>query len=102
MEKIIHLKPVFKKMIWGGNRMRESFGYETPGKHTGECWAISGHPNGDVHVIGGQYDGMAFSRLFSEHRELFGNIEGDHSLIPFKTEEMAVEGEASFIFSTVG
>ena len=77
MEKLIHLKPVFKEMIWGGNRMRESFGYDIPGENTGECWAISGHPNGDGHVAGGQYDGMAFSQLFSEHRELFGNIEGD-------------------------
>ena len=27
----IFLKPVFKEMIWGGNRLGTDFGYEIPG-----------------------------------------------------------------------
>lgn len=72
----IFLKPVFKQMIWGGSRLRE-FGYEIPGDDTGECWAISAHPNGDGTVAGGSYDGMKLSELWVTHRELFGNVEGD-------------------------
>lgn len=72
----IFLKPVFKQMIWGGSRLRE-FGYEIPGDDTGECWAISAHPNGDGTVAGGSYDGMKLSELWDTHRELFGNAEGD-------------------------
>lgn len=75
--EIIFLKPVFKEMIWGGNRLRTDLGYDIPGEHTGECWAISAHPNGDCAVESGRYAGMTLSRLWDEHRELFGNADGD-------------------------
>ncbi len=32
---IIFLKPVFKELIWGGNRLKE-FGYNILSNHTGE------------------------------------------------------------------
>ena len=73
----IFLKPVFKEMIWGGNRLGTDFGYEIPGDDTGECWAISAHPNGDCEIANGEYAGMHLSELWANHRELFGNIEGD-------------------------
>lgn len=73
----IFLKPVFKQMIWGGNRLGVDFGYEIPGDDTGECWAISAHPNGDCRVKNGVYAGMYLSELWEQHRELFGNAEGE-------------------------
>jgi mannose-6-phosphate isomerase class I len=73
---LIFLKPVFKEMIWGGNKLR-SFGYEIPGDDTGECWAISAHPNGDCVVANGEFAGKTLSELWNEHRELFGNVSGD-------------------------
>lgn len=76
MQPII-LTPVFKKMIWGGNRLKTEFGYEIPGDDTGECWAISAHPNGDCVVQEGEYAGLHLSELWNEHRDLFGNLEGD-------------------------
>lgn len=74
---IIRLHPVFKHMIWGGNKLRTSFGYDVEGDDVGECWGISAHPNGDCTIAGGKYDGMLLSQLFSAHRELFGNIKGN-------------------------
>ncbi len=74
--EIIFLKPVFKEMIWGGNRLTE-FGYDISSNNTGECWAISAHPNGDCVVDGGSFDGMTLSELWSSHGELFGNVEND-------------------------
>ena len=32
---IIFLQPVFKEMIWGGNRLYSDFGYDIPSEHTG-------------------------------------------------------------------
>ena len=72
----LFLKPVFKEMIWGGNKLRE-YGYDIPGDDTGECWAISAHPNGDCEIKNGEYAGKTLSWLWNEHRELFGNAEGD-------------------------
>lgn len=76
-KEVLFLQPVFKEMIWGGQRLRSDFGYEIPGDQTGECWAISAHKNGDCKVTGGTYDGQSLSRLWNEHRELFGNYPGD-------------------------
>lgn len=73
----IFLTPVFKQMIWGGNRLHNDFGYETPGENTGECWGISSHPNGDCAVAGGTYAGETLSSLWTGHRELFGNYPGE-------------------------
>lgn len=77
MGKIIFLEPIFKEMIWGGNRLSKEFAYNIPSEKTGECWAISAHKNGDCVVRSGEYKGMKLSELWDSHRELFGNIEGD-------------------------
>ncbi len=71
---ILFLNPVFKEMIWGGNQLAEKFGYEIPSDKTGECWAVSAHPNGDCTVREGEYAGRKLSVLFKEEPELFGNL----------------------------
>ncbi len=77
MRELIFLKPVLKEMIWGGSRLGSDFGYDIPSDHTGECWAISAHPNGNGVIKGGTYDGHTLSWLWDQHRELFGNVPGD-------------------------
>lgn len=74
---IIFLNPVFKRMIWGGDRFGKDFPYEIPGHDTGECWTVSAHSNGDCVVKQGVYEGMPLSRLWMEHPELFGNLSKD-------------------------
>ena len=77
MEKVILLKPYFSHTIWGGTRLRDEFGYDEPGDDIGECWGISAHPSGESKAASGEYEGLALSVLWNEHRELFGNAEGD-------------------------
>ncbi|BCJ94584.1 mannose-6-phosphate isomerase, class I [Anaerocolumna cellulosilytica] len=77
MKEVIFLEPVFKEMIWGGNRLKTDFGYAIPSDHTGECWAVSAHANGDCTVKNGTYKGEKLSRLWQNHKELFGNAKGD-------------------------
>lgn len=74
---ILFLEPVFKEMIWGGERLRTDFGYEIPSNHTGECWAVSAHANGDCTIKKGRYKGNSLSSLWDNHRYLFGNLDGD-------------------------
>lgn len=69
----LFLKPVFKERIWGGTTLEKEFGYEIPSEHTGECWAISAHPNGPSVVENGPYAGMGLDELWSKQPELFGN-----------------------------
>ena len=73
-KELIFLKPCFKNVVWGGNRLKEEFGYEEAGDSTGECWGISAHPHGDCKIRGGRFDGMFLSVLYREHREFFGNL----------------------------
>lgn len=77
MKKILHLEPVLHEKIWGGAELRDQFGYAIPSDHTGECWAISGHPNGDCRVTNPEFGGQTLGQLFRTRRELFGNIPGD-------------------------
>lgn len=64
-------------MIWGGDRLRNEYGYHIPSDHTGECWAVSAHPNGDCSVESGKFAGCFLSDLWKNHRELFGNLQFD-------------------------
>jgi mannose-6-phosphate isomerase len=69
----LFLKPVFKERIWGGQALQTEFGYDLPSEHTGECWAISAHPNGPSVIENGPYAGLGLDQLWKEHPEFFGN-----------------------------
>ncbi|MGL5558924.1 MAG: mannose-6-phosphate isomerase, class I [Paraclostridium dentum] len=73
----LFLKPLFMYRIWGGTALRDKFNYEIPSENTGECWAISSHENGDCEIINGKFQGMTLSNLWSDNKELFGNMPGD-------------------------
>ncbi len=76
-KELLFFKPVFKTMLWGGNKMRDEFGYDIPAENTGECWAVSAHPNGDCECINGENKGRTLSELWSEKPELFGCFPAD-------------------------
>lgn len=71
MNQPIFLEPVFQERIWGGTKLRELFQYDIPSENTGECWAISAHPNGQSIVSNGAYQGLKLGELWSAHPELF-------------------------------
>lgn len=73
----LFLKPVFKERVWGGNTLQTEFGFDIPSDHTGECWAISAHPNGPSLIENGVYAGMGLDELWDKHPELFGNPKGE-------------------------
>lgn len=69
----LFLKPVFKERIWGGTALLNQFGYEIPTELTGECWAISAHPNGPSVIENGPYTGITLDELWKKQPQLFGN-----------------------------
>jgi mannose-6-phosphate isomerase len=75
MQEILKLKPVFQERIWGGEKLKTYFNYDIPSDHTGECWAISAHRNGDCIIDNGELKGMHLSEVYEKHRELFGSSE---------------------------
>lgn len=93
MNEPIFLNPVFHEKIWGGNKLHTVFGYDIPSQKTGECWAISAHPNGVCTINGGTYSGELLSKLWSEHPELFGNPKED--VFPLLTKILDAEDDLS-------
>ncbi|WP_435924975.1 mannose-6-phosphate isomerase, class I [Paenibacillus sp. DYY-L-2] len=71
MNEPIFLEPVFQERIWGGTKLRQLFGYDIPSDLTGECWAVSAHPNGQSTVKNGPLKGTSLGELWSSHPELF-------------------------------
>lgn len=77
MKEIIFLQGVFKEKIWGGSRLGEHSGSAAGRYGIGECWAVSARQDGDCMVTGGSCHGKTLSWMWSERRELFGNLPGD-------------------------
>jgi mannose-6-phosphate isomerase len=71
--ELLFLEPIFKERIWGGTRLGTDFGYPIPSAHTGECWAISAHKNGETRIKNGKFAGTLLSTLWREHPEFFAN-----------------------------
>src|SRR5690606_32144369 len=61
-----------------GTALKEKFGYVIPSNRTGECWAISAHPNGPSVVKNGEFKGKTLIQLWKEQRELFGDVTADN------------------------
>lgn len=73
MPQPLFLEPVMQEKIWGGSRLRDVFGYTIPSERTGECWAISAHPNGVSVVANGDLAGQALDQLYAQRPDLFGH-----------------------------
>lgn len=71
MNAPLFLAPVFQERIWGGQKLKVLFHYNIPYERTGECWAISAHPNGQSVIKSGEYAGATLGELWSSHPELF-------------------------------
>lgn len=89
----LFLDGVLQEKIWGGTKLRDEYGYDIPSDHTGELWAISAHPNGPATVKNGEFKGLTLDKLWDEHRELFGNQEGD--VFPLLTKIIDAQDDLS-------
>lgn len=76
MSDILFLQPTFKMRIWGGQKLNQ-FGYALPFDKTGECWAISAHPNGQSMIKNGRFINMTLGQVFRENKQLFNHIKND-------------------------
>lgn len=73
---ILKINPIFQEKLWGGQRLKTAFDYPISGDHVGECWAISGHPEGDCTVKNPEFQGKTLGRLWKERPDLFGGTPG--------------------------
>ena len=81
---VLFLQPVFQERIWGGRALQQQFNYDIPSHTTGECWAISAHPNGPNIIENGPHKGKTLTQVWDEDRALFG--EDQRSQFPLLTK----------------
>lgn len=82
-KELLFLEPVLKENIWGGNRLHTEYNYPIPSDHTGECWAVSAHPEGDCLIKNDSSHGTHLSELWKQNPELFGRNPGEQEEKPF-------------------
>ncbi len=92
MNQPIFLEPVFQERIWGGTKLKQLFGYEIPNDRTGECWAVSAHPNGQSVVKNGAFQGLKLGELWSSHKELF---QSNSAVFPLLTKILDASDDLS-------
>ncbi|WP_413376529.1 mannose-6-phosphate isomerase, class I [Alkalihalobacillus sp. 1P02AB] len=95
MREPLFLEPIFHERIWGGEKLKSEFGYAIPTNKTGECWAISAHPNGPCPIKNGKLEGHTLNQVWESHRKLFGYEEGEQFPLLVKildaTEDLSVQ-----------
>ncbi|MDL4840961.1 mannose-6-phosphate isomerase, class I [Aquibacillus rhizosphaerae] len=78
----IFLEPVFKERIWGGQKLKQQFGYNIPYERTGEAWVISAHPNGPSIITNGALKNKTLADAWNDHGELFNRTSNTGEAFP--------------------
>ncbi len=79
----LQFHPVYKSMLWGGDRIRKL--YDRPGApdHCGESWEISVHPSGPSVIANGILAGQTLAQAVAAYREkLIGTAAQDPGTFP--------------------
>lgn len=64
--EILKLNPVLKDYIWGGERLKNDFGFKSNLDKVAEGWMLSCHKDGKNTVDGGEYDGQALDDVIEK------------------------------------
>lgn len=91
----IFLEPVFQERIWGGSKLKQTYGYELPYEKTGEAWVISAHANGPSPVKGGHFAGKTLDELWKNHGELFNKTKEDDEDYPLLVKVLDANDDLS-------
>ena len=78
----IKLQPVFKEIVWGGNRLKNDYGFKSELKNIAEAWMLCARNDGDNIVINGEYAGKSFTELVKEAPGLLGTKGEKYSEFP--------------------
>ncbi len=69
----LKLVPAIKDYIWGGERLKKDFGFESLYERQAEAWVLSCHKDGENIVENGSFAGENLSKVLSDHPEFLGS-----------------------------
>lgn len=68
----IKLQPVFKEIVWGGNRLKNDYGFESDLNNIAEAWMLCAREDGDNIIVNGDNAGESFTAFIKENKDLLG------------------------------
>ena len=73
----LKFKPIYKKRIWGGQKLKDFFGKELPeGEKIGESWELADLPEDKSTISNGQFAGETLNSIIEKYPE---EITGDEN-----------------------
>jgi mannose-6-phosphate isomerase class I len=63
----IKLNPIFKEIVWGGERLKSDYGYESDLNNIAEAWVLTARNDGDNTIKNGEYAGQSFTELIKNN-----------------------------------
>ena len=69
----IKLQPVFKEIVWGGNRLKNDYGFKSDLNNIAEAWMLCARNDGDNIVTNGIYKDKSFTQLIKENPGMLGS-----------------------------
>lgn len=78
----IKLQPVFKEIVWGGNRLKNDYGFKSDLNNIAEAWMLCARNDGDNTVVNGEYSGMSFTELVKSNLQLLGSKGASYEVFP--------------------
>ncbi len=69
MLKPIKLNPIFKEIIWGGNRLKNEYNKKSDLQNIAESWELSVRQDGMNTIVGGEYDGLTMQEYIEKNGE---------------------------------
>ncbi len=72
MNTPIKLKPVFKEIVWGGNRLKTEYGFESDLNNIAEAWMLCAREDGDNLIVNGEFAGMSFTEFVKNNKSVLG------------------------------
>lgn len=67
MNAILKFEPIFKSVIWGGQRIARFKGIAPQGDHVGESWELSPMEGNESVVAEGPFKGIGLNSLIADH-----------------------------------
>jgi len=71
----LKFKPIFKTIVWGGEKIAPYKGVETTQEHIGESWELSGVKGNESVVANGALAGKTIAELVKKYK---GRLVGEH------------------------
>lgn len=69
---ILKLNPVFKDYLWGGTKLRDEYGFQSPLTKLAEGWMLSCHKDGENTIQNGEYEGHTLTDFINKNPDCLG------------------------------